>query len=293
MKSFKKRPRELKWYHAGAILYGDLGTSRLYVLGIAYFVCASRGNGHMSFHFIAAMCALVALVGWAYTIICRSFPDGGGVYTAARRISPHLAAVGALFLVADYVVTAALSSVDAFYYIREYLPIRRPEFWAMAAIAAIAAINLFGARKFGTPAFFIAAAAILFNLILIAAASPRFRDIQLAAPPRGFWNNVSPFIAIVLALSGIETISNLTGIMVEPVGKTSRRAIWPVIIEVVLLNVALALAMNAMPDSAAGGLATHKEDMLRAMGEHYVGHGFAVVAALSSPSSCSRRPIPR
>ena len=30
-----ERPRELKWYHAGAKLYGDWGTSKAYVLGIA------------------------------------------------------------------------------------------------------------------------------------------------------------------------------------------------------------------------------------------------------------------
>jgi hypothetical protein len=27
-----KRPRELHWYHAGPMLFGDWGTSRLYVL---------------------------------------------------------------------------------------------------------------------------------------------------------------------------------------------------------------------------------------------------------------------
>jgi hypothetical protein len=31
-----ERPRELKWYHAGAMLYGDWGTSKAYVLGIAF-----------------------------------------------------------------------------------------------------------------------------------------------------------------------------------------------------------------------------------------------------------------
>ena len=33
-----ERPRELRWYHAGPMLFGDWGTSRLYVLGLAFYV---------------------------------------------------------------------------------------------------------------------------------------------------------------------------------------------------------------------------------------------------------------
>jgi len=54
--------------------------------------------------------------GWAYTQICRIYPDGGGVYTAARSKSKTLAVIGALLLFADYTVTASLSSLDAFHY---------------------------------------------------------------------------------------------------------------------------------------------------------------------------------
>ena len=40
--SHQERPRELKWYHAGPMLYGDWGTSRFYVLGLAcYFALFS------------------------------------------------------------------------------------------------------------------------------------------------------------------------------------------------------------------------------------------------------------
>jgi hypothetical protein len=36
MLSVEERPRELRWYHAGPMLFGDWGTSRLYVLGLAF-----------------------------------------------------------------------------------------------------------------------------------------------------------------------------------------------------------------------------------------------------------------
>ena len=73
------RPRELHWYHAGPMLFGDLGTSRLYVLGLAFYF-----TRHASLFHIAFVNVLLVLVGICYLIICRKYPDGGGVYSSAR-----------------------------------------------------------------------------------------------------------------------------------------------------------------------------------------------------------------
>src|SRR4029077_20916614 len=101
----------LKWYHAGPMLYGDWGTSRFYVLGLRFFLRWIRG-----FWYILGVGVLVAAVGWAYTVVCRVYPDGGGVYTAARQISPLLSVIGALLLFADYAFTAAVSAFDGMHY---------------------------------------------------------------------------------------------------------------------------------------------------------------------------------
>src|SRR5687767_13647575 len=106
-----QRPRNVGWKQAAGLLFGDWGTSRLYVLGLAFLVA-----GRSSFWLIASMSALILAVGWAYTQICRIYPDGGGVYTAAKQRSRILGVVGALLLFADYTVTASLSAVDAFHY---------------------------------------------------------------------------------------------------------------------------------------------------------------------------------
>src|ERR1700757_3646642 len=106
-----ERPRNVTWLQASGLLFGDWGTSRLYVLGLALFFA-----GRSSFWLILAMSGLILAVGWAYTQICRIYPDGGGVYTAAKHKSRTLAVVGALLLFADYTVTASLSSLDAFHY---------------------------------------------------------------------------------------------------------------------------------------------------------------------------------
>src|SRR5688572_31477443 len=106
-----ERPRNVGWLQSGALLFGDWGTSRLYVLGLAFLVA-----GRSSFYLIAAMSLLILVVGWAYTHICRLYPDGGGVYTAGRRRKAILGVVGALLLFADYTITASLSSIEAFHY---------------------------------------------------------------------------------------------------------------------------------------------------------------------------------
>src|SRR4051812_11096355 len=106
-----ERPRNVGWLGAAALLFGDWGTSRLYVLGLAFLVA-----GRSSFWLIGAMSLLILVVGWAYTHICRLYPDGGGVYTAGRRRARILGVIGALLLFADYTITASLSSVEAFHY---------------------------------------------------------------------------------------------------------------------------------------------------------------------------------
>ena len=134
------RPRQLRWFHAGPMLFGDWGTSRLYVLGLAFFYAGQRRSGSCW----RCRCCLVA-VGWAYQVICRLHPDGGGVYSSARERSQTLAVIGALLLCADYIVTASLSALDAFHYVH----LDNAHLWAAGAIGLIGAINYFGPTKAG------------------------------------------------------------------------------------------------------------------------------------------------
>src|SRR5215510_5822429 len=121
-----RRPRNVDSPRAAAILYGDWGTSKAYVIGLAFAV-----GGYSSFWLIAAMCVLTALVGINYMVICRLYPDGGGVYASVRHRSEILSIVGAFLLIADYIVTASISALSAF----QYLGVPHPEKFAAAAIA--------------------------------------------------------------------------------------------------------------------------------------------------------------
>src|SRR5271155_1238118 len=158
-----RRPRNVDVPRAAAILYGDWGTSKAYVIGLAFAV-----GGYSSFWLIAAMCVLTALVGLNYMVICRHYPDGGGVYASVRHRSEIVSIVGAFLLIADYIVTAALSALSAF----EYLKFPHPEYFAAFAIIVIGALNVLGPRHTGGLAFLISVPTAVVVILLALFSIP-------------------------------------------------------------------------------------------------------------------------
>jgi amino acid transporter/nucleotide-binding universal stress UspA family protein len=278
-----RRPRNVDVPRAAAILYGDWGTSKAYVIGLAFAV-----GGYASFWLIGAMCVLTALVGINYIIICRLYPDGGGVYASVRHRSEVISIVGAFLLIADYLVTAAISALSAF----QYLGVPHPEKFAAAAILVIGLLNLLGPKHTGGLAFLISVPTAivvitlgLFSLPHLGAAIGHLQPLQ-----GGFWQNWGGFVGIVLALSGVEAIANATGVMrLDPgsteakpsVRKTSTPALLWVMVEVCLFTALLGLAMHALGglqivngDVNAPGAEGVRDYMLRYMGETFVGGVF-------------------
>ena len=275
-----KRPRNVDTPRAAAILYGDWGTSKAYVVGLAFAVA-----GYSSFWLIAAMCLLTALVGVNYMAICKHYPDGGGVYASVRHRSEIISIVGAFLLTADYIVTAAISALSAF----NYLGVSHPELFAALSIAVIGGLNVFGPKHTGGLAFLVSIPTVIVVILLGLFCVPHLADAvhNLRPLTGGFWKNWSGFVGVVLALSGVEAVANATGVMklnpgstdAKPcVSKTSTKAILWVMIEVCVFTALLGLAMNAL-----GGLQIDKGDvdapgnpgvrdyMLRYMGQIFVG----------------------
>lgn len=282
-----RRPRNVDSPRAAAILYGDWGTSKAYVIGLAFAVA-----GYSSFWLIAAMCLLTALVGVNYMAICKHYPDGGGVYASVRHRSEIVSIVGAFLLIADYIVTAAISALSAF----QYLDVPHPEFFAAGAIAVIGALNFFGPKHTGGLAFLISVPTVVVVVGLGLFCLPHLGEAARHLEPLrgGFWKNWSGFVGVVLALSGVEAIANATGVMklnpgctdAKPnVSKTSTPAILWVMIEVCLFTALLGLAMHAL-----GGLTVNKDDvdapgatgvrdyMLRYMAQIFVGGAWGTTA---------------
>ncbi|MDX2130449.1 MAG: universal stress protein [Planctomycetota bacterium] len=242
----EKRPRNLSWLHAGPLLFGDWGTSRLYVLGLSFYYTA-----HASLFYLLVMSVIMAGVAWGYTVVCRSFPDGGGVYSAARRISPLLSVVAATLLLCDFIVTAALSAIEGFHYLGVQSQ-AMVVICAMGTMGVLGALNWFGAKAAGRFALVIAIAAIGASAVIGALCIPLLPEGLRVAKfnVEGIdttWDRWESLVRIVLALSGVEAVASMTGLMKEPVPKTAKRTIWPVLLEVVILNTIFCIAINALP----------------------------------------------
>src|ERR1700738_4008408 len=162
-----KRPRNVDAPRAAAILYGDWGTSKAYVIGLAFAVA-----GYSSFWLILAMCVLMALVGVNYMAICRHYPAGGGGYASVRHRSEIISIVGAFLLIADYIVTAAISALSAF----QYLGLPNPEFLAAGAILVIGALNYFGPKHTGGLAVLVSVPTVIVVIILGIFTIPHVRS---------------------------------------------------------------------------------------------------------------------
>ena len=271
MEGVGTRPRNVDWKRAAALLYGDWGTSKAYVTGIAFGIAM-----YASFWFVLAVGVLTAVVGLNYIWVCKYFPEGGGVYSAARAHSRHLALIGGFLLVANYLVTAALSCFEAFVYFGcSYEDAKR---WAILTIFVIGVINFFGPRHSGSIAIWFAIATVVVVAILGLAVLPHLPTAvaNLERPHRAPMEWWIAFTGVILALSGVESIANMTGVMqLDPgttparprVTVTARKSILPVLIEVVVLTTLFGLAMNAIPSL---GQHDHEGDMLRYMGQIFI-----------------------
>ncbi len=241
------RPRNVNAYRAAGMLYGDWGTSKAYVIGLAFAIA-----GYASFWPILAVSALSLIVGLNYTIICKHYPNGGGVYASARKRSQILAFMGAFFLVADYIVTAALSALSAFH----YFGTPDPAIYSAIFIILMGLFNYFGPKHTGTFAVIIAISAVAVFTVLAVISVPflgqGWHNLEPIKNPLSFWTQ---FCSVIVALSGVEAIANTTSVMKLNRGSTSKNplvtntstpAILVVMAEVIIYTTLFGLAAAAI-----------------------------------------------
>ena len=280
------RPRNVDWKRAAALLYGDWGTSKAYVIGAAFLAAA-----YSSFPIILAVCALTGLVGYNYVVVCRLFPDGGGVYSAARLQSRFLAVMGSLLLVADLTVTASLSGWSAMAYFQ--IPKEHIAAATIGLILFVGAVNYFGPKHTGSVAVWLALPTVAVVVAIILMSLPHLTVAYLEPSHKSFAKNWTAFVGVILALSGVEAIANLTGVMkLDPgaslerplVGRTARKAIVTVALEVVVGTALLGWAMLSLSPNLKELLVNRWDDMLTVLAEQYgkmaVGSGFGKIFGL-------------
>ncbi len=101
-----------------AVVFADIGTSVYYVPGILY-----GQVGRLAGLFVFLTLVVFLLLTLKYAEVSARFPEGGGVVTvASRAFNPWIGALGGMFILVDYFLTAAISSLSGVLYLQAIIP---------------------------------------------------------------------------------------------------------------------------------------------------------------------------
>src|SRR5215470_9420763 len=101
-----------------AVVFADIGTSIYYTPGILY-----QTVGSLAGFFVILTMLVFILLTLKYVEVTHRFPQGGGVVSvAAQAINPWFGALGGMFILVDYFLTAAISCLSGMLYLSVVLP---------------------------------------------------------------------------------------------------------------------------------------------------------------------------
>src|SRR3989441_6980380 len=107
-----------------AVVFADIGTSVYYTPGILYGTV-----GKLAGFFVFLTMSVFVLLTLKYAEVTHRFPQGGGVVTvAAQAINHWVGALGGMFILVDYFLTAAISCLSGIFYLSVVAPAIGPPF---------------------------------------------------------------------------------------------------------------------------------------------------------------------
>src|SRR6266702_1836028 len=119
-----------------AVVFADIGTSVYYVPGILY---NTNGIGSLAGFFVFLTMSVFVLLTLKYSEVTHRFPQGGGVVTVASQAINHwVGALGGMFILVDYFLTAAISCLSGMIYFSVVVPALGPlALWVTIGILAL------------------------------------------------------------------------------------------------------------------------------------------------------------
>src|SRR5258707_15758991 len=104
-----------------AVVFADIGTSVYYTPGILYQI---PGIGSLAGFFVFLTMSVFVLLTLKYAEVTERFPQGGGVVTVAAQAMNHwVGALGGMFILVDYFLTASISSLSGMIYLAVVFPV--------------------------------------------------------------------------------------------------------------------------------------------------------------------------
>ncbi|HEY4385591.1 MAG TPA: APC family permease, partial [Ktedonobacteraceae bacterium] len=271
-----------------AVVFADIGTSVYYTPGILY----GTVQGLAGFFVMLTMVVFVLLC-LKYVEVTHRFPQGGGVVTvAAQAINPWAGALGGMFILVDYFLTAAISCLSGILYMSVVFPQFGPPIalWITVGILVLLGIlNWVGISESAKVSLVGAIIAFLSDIaILITVFSHISFGEFLSLFPKMFSAHaltpvsfLAGFAGAFLAFSGLESISQLSPVMRQPHKRVAGIAMALVVITVGLTSPLLTIfATLLQPDKA--GNAIYQDQLISLLAGHWGNIALQTEVAISA-----------
>ena len=278
-----------------AVVFADIGTSIYYVPGILYGTV-----GKLAGFFVLLTMIVFILLTFKYVEVTYRFPQGGGVVTvAARALNNWFGALGGMFILVDYFLTAAISSLSGMLYLSVVLPALGPQtkFLGLAitllitiiVLVLLGILNWVGVSESARVSMVGAVIAFVSDLAILVTVFAHISFPQfLSLFPRMFsGKTLTPVTVLVgfagsfLAFSGLESISQLSPVMKLPRRVVGRMALFLVILTVGLTSPLLTiLSTLLLPKEAADPVLSSQ--IISLLGGHWGGVFLQTEVAISA-----------
>src|SRR6266516_4512609 len=227
-----------------AVVFADIGTSIYYVPGILY---RTAGVRELAGFFVFLTMAVFVLLTLKYVEVTHRFPQGGGVVTVAAQAMNHwVGALGGMFILVDYFLTAAISCLSGILYFSVVVPALGPiALWlTIAVLVLLGVLNWVGISESAKVSFVGAIVAFLSDIAILVTVFTHisFGEFLSLFPKMFEDHSLAPisiligFSASFLAFSGLESISQLSPVMKTPRKKVAGMALLFVVLTIGLTS---------------------------------------------------------
>lgn len=237
-----------------------------------------------------------------YAEVSVRFPEGSGVVTvSARALHPWAGAVGGMFILVDYFLTASISSLSGLQYFAALVPQVTPfvTVGAIGVLVFLGALNWWGIKESATFSAVIAVAALVSDLLIILLIFLNYTPAELLLVVRKMFSGsqltgvtlLTGFAGAFLAFSGLESVSQLSPVMRVPRSKTVTRALGLVVLTIGITSPLLTIFATILlttPLNAAHGipapyntLPLNHDQLISELGRAYGGRILELATAVS------------
>jgi len=249
-----------------AIVFADIGTSIYYVPGILYGTVKTLAG-----FFVFLTMAVFILLTLKYVEVTYRFPQGGGVVTvSALALNKWFGALGGMFILVDYFLTATISCLSGMLYLSVVVPVLGPQsvflglpltVWiTLLVLVLLGILNWIGVSASAKVSMVGAVIAFLSDVAILVTvfthiSFPDFLALfpkMFAGQPLTFSTLLAGFAGSFLAFSGLESISQLSPEMKLPRRTVGKMALFLVVLTVGLTSPLLTMLSTLLEPQAAG-----------------------------------------